>query len=91
MFPDSCVTYLSGQSELMTQIKTIMGQRPEELDAVVRAALWEDEVWARTRAIRTHDHDGWLVAVLVDDAHDARRPPTSGARGRLSGRGRGRR
>jgi hypothetical protein len=35
----------------MTQIKTIMAQRPEELDAAVNAALREDAVWARTRGI----------------------------------------
>jgi len=65
----------------MTQIKTIMAQRPEELDAAVNAALREDEVWARTRAIHTHDHDGWRVAVLVYDARDAPRtfpPPARG-------------
>jgi hypothetical protein len=49
----------------MTQIKTIMAQHPEELDAAVNAALREDERWARTREIRTHYHNGWLVAILV--------------------------
>jgi hypothetical protein len=52
----------------MTQIKTIMAQRPEDLDAAVNAALREDERWARTREIRTHYHDGTLVAILVYDA-----------------------
>jgi hypothetical protein len=65
----------------MTQSKTIMAQRPEELDAAVNAALREDEAWARTRAIQTHDHDGWLVAVLVYDARDPPARLTSGARG----------
>jgi hypothetical protein len=37
----------------MTQSKTIMAQR-------------EDERWARTREIRTHDHDGWLVGCLPE-------------------------
>jgi hypothetical protein len=49
----------------MTQIKTIIAQRPEELDAAVNAVLREDGVWACTREIRTHYHDGWLVAILV--------------------------
>jgi hypothetical protein len=49
----------------MTQIKTIIAQRPEDLDAAVNAALREDERWTRRREIHTHDHDGWLVAILV--------------------------
>jgi hypothetical protein len=65
----------------MTRIKTIMAPRPEELDAAVNAALREDEVWARPRATQTHDHDGWLVAVLVYDARDAPRTSDLGREG----------
>ena len=43
----------------MTQVKTIMAQRPEDLDAAVNAALREDERWAHTREDPdTHDHNG---------------------------------
>jgi hypothetical protein len=54
----------------MTQVKTIMAQRPEDLDAAVNAALREDERWARTREIRTHYDGGTLVAILVYQAPD---------------------
>jgi hypothetical protein len=54
----------------MTQVKTIVAQRPEDLDAAVNAALCEDERWAHTREIHTHDHNGWLVVILVYTAAD---------------------
>jgi hypothetical protein len=65
----------------MPQITAIMAQRPEELDAAVHAALREGEAWARTRAIQTHAHDGWLGAVLADDARDAPRTSDFGREG----------
>ena len=36
--------------------------------------LREGERWARTREIQTHDHDGWLMAILVDSAPDEPAP-----------------
>jgi hypothetical protein len=56
----------------MTQIKTIMAQSPEAFDAAVNAALREGETWACTREVRTFYRDGWLVAILVYDAPEAR-------------------
>jgi hypothetical protein len=45
-----------------------MAERPEEPDAAVNAAPQEDERRAKTRAVQTHDHDVWFVAVLVCSA-----------------------
>jgi hypothetical protein len=55
------------------QIQTIKATDPEAFTAV-NAALREGERWARTRAIQTHYHDGWLVAILVYSAPDEPAP-----------------
>ena len=52
----------------MTPIQTIKAIDPEAFEAAVNAVLREGDRWAPMGAggIQTHDHNGWLVAILVD-------------------------
>jgi hypothetical protein len=51
----------------VTPIQTIKAIDPKAFEATVNAARREGERWAPMGAggIQTHDHDGWLVAILV--------------------------